>query len=197
MQKKKTMNITVYSASSGQIPPLYVDAARELGLELARRGHTLVNGAGRTGLMGAVTDACLGEGGEAVGIIPQFMVEQGWQHSGMSRLVVTPDMHTRKETMARMGDACIALPGGVGTLEELLEIITWKQLGLYLKPIVVLNAGGYYDALFSQLERAVGENFMRPQHCDIWKVAHSAAEALELAENTPWWDPSVRKFAAL
>lgn len=136
------MQITVYSASSGQVPQTYIKAAHELGRLIALGGHTLVNGAGRTGLMGACADACLANGGKAVGVIPQFMIDQGWQHTGMTRLEVTPNMHRRKELMAEMSDACIALPGGVGTLEELLEIITWKQLGLYLKPIVVLNTGG-------------------------------------------------------
>lgn len=191
------MNITVYSASSGQVPEIYVAAARELGRLIARGNHTLVNGAGRTGLMGAVTNACLAEGGRAVGIIPQFMVEQHWQHEGMTELIVTPDMHRRKERMAEMSDACIALPGGVGTLEELLEVITWKQLGLYVNPIVILNTDGYYDPLLQLLRRAVDERFMRSLHADIWRVAATPAEALELALTTPLWDKSVRKYAAL
>lgn len=191
------MNITVYSASSGQVPEIYVAAAHELGRLIARGNHTLVNGAGRTGLMGAVTDACLAEGGRAVGIIPQFMVEQHWQHEGMTELIVTPDMHRRKERMAEMSDACIALPGGVGTMEELLEVITWKQLGLYVNPIVILNTDGYYDPLLQLLRRAVDERFMRSLHADIWRVAATPAEALELALTTPLWDKSVRKYAAL
>lgn len=191
------MTITIYGASSGLVPPPCVEAAARLGQLLARAGHTLVNGAGRTGLMGAAADACLAAGGEAIGVIPQFMIDQGWQHQGMTRLVVTPDMHTRKETMAAMSDACIALPGGVGTLEELLEIITWKQLGLYLKPIVVLNTDGYFDPLLSQLQKAVDLRFMRESHKAIWRVAATPEEALHLAETTPLWDASVRKFAAL
>lgn len=191
------MKITVYSASSGLAPQQYVELASALGRELARRGHSLVNGAGRTGLMGATADACLQAGGEAIGVIPQFMIDQGWQHTGMTRLIVTPDMHNRKETMAEMSDACIALPGGVGTLEELLEIITWKQLGLYLNPIVIVNAGGYFDPLLAQLERAVEAQFMRPQHRGIWVTAQDAKEAVDLCEATPLWDSSVRKFAAL
>jgi len=191
------MNITVYSASSGQVPTPYVEAARELGTLMAQAGHTLVNGAGRTGLMGACADACLAAGGEAVGIIPQFMVDQHWEHTGMTRLHITPDMHVRKELMAKTGDACIALPGGVGTLEELLEIITWKQLGLYVKPIVVLSTNHYYDNLLAQLAKAVDEQFMRPQHGAIWSVAYTPAEAIRLCETTPLWDKSVRKFAAM
>lgn len=191
------MKITVYSASSGQVPAQYIKAAQELGRLIAKGEHTLVNGAGRTGLMGACADACLQAGGKAVGIIPQFMIDQHWQHDGMTELIVTPDMHRRKELMAQESDACIALPGGVGTLEELLEIITWKQLGLYLKPIVVLNTDGYYDPLFVQLQRAVDESFMRSQHADIWQIAHTPAEALQLTQTTPLWDKSVRKFAAM
>ena len=191
------MTITVYAASSGQAPAPFVEAARQLGQLMAEAGHVLVNGAGRTGLMAATANACLEAGGEAVGVIPQFMIEQDWQHRGMTRLIVTPDMHSRKQRMAAESDACIALPGGVGTLEELLEIITWKQLGLYLKPIIILNTNGYYDALLAQLQRAADECFMRPQHTAIWSVAATPEEAIQLALTTPLWDASVRKFAAL
>lgn len=191
------MTFTVYSASSGQVPAVYLEAARTLGRLIASGNHTLVNGAGRTGLMGACTDACLAVGGKAIGVIPQFMIDQGWQHRGMTELIITPDMHRRKELMAEKSDACIALAGGVGTLEELLEIITWKQLGLYLKPIIILNTNGYYDALLAQLQRAADECFMRPQHTAIWSVAATPEEAIQLALTTPLWDASVRKFAAL
>lgn len=191
------MNITVYAASSGQIPEIYHDAATELGTLLARRGHTLINGAGCTGLMGAAIDACMSAGGTSIGVIPQFMIEQEWQHKGMSELIVTPDMHTRKETMASRSDACIACPGGVGTLEELLEVITWKQLGLYLKPIIVLNIDGFYDPLLDLFDRCVRQRFMRPQHRDIWQVAATPGEALRLCEETPLWNSAVRKYAAL
>lgn len=191
------MNITVYAASSGQVSDCYKNAAAELGRIMAQRGHTLVNGAGCTGLMAATADALLAAGGKAIGVIPQFMIEQNWQHTGMTELIVTPDMHERKERMAQISDACIACPGGVGTLEELLEIITWKQLGLYVNPIVILNVGGYFDPLLAQLKRCVEGHFMRPQHLDCWRVASDAAEAVKLCEETPLWDTSVRRFAAL
>ena len=191
------MHITVYSASSGQVPAVYLDAAHELGRLLAERGHTLVNGAGCTGLMGATIDSCLASGGKAIGVIPEFMIEQGWQHTGMTRLEITPDMHSRKEMMAELSDACIALPGGVGPWEEVLEIITWKQLGLYLKPVIVLNINGYYDSLLTLLERASDESFMRPEHKKIWRVARTPQEAVDFCETTPLWDKSVRRFAAL
>lgn len=191
------MNITVYSASSGQVPEKYVTVARELGKLIAKEGHTLINGAGRTGLMGACTDACLVSNGKAIGVIPHFMVKQGWHHTGMTRLIITPNMHRRKDLMASMSDACIALPGGVGTLEELLEIITWKQLGIYLKPIIIINTEGFFNPLLSQLKRAIDEHFMREQHATIWHTVKTPSEALQAARSIPLWDKSIRKFAAL
>ena len=115
----------------------------------------------------------------------------------MSQLLVVEDMHERKQTMAQLSDAVIALPGGCGTLEELLEIITWKQLGIYLKPIIILNTKGYFDPLLSMLQRAVDEQFMRQQHAAIWRIASTPDEAIEMLYTTPCWDASVRKFAAL
>lgn len=139
--------ICIYCASSTQIDPVYFGHARLLGRQLAEAHIRIVNGAGNIGLMGAVSDAALEAGGEVTGVIPRFMVEQGWNHTGLTETIVVNDMHERKRTMARLSDAVIALPGGYGTLEELLEIITWKQLGLYLNPIVILNTNGYYDPL--------------------------------------------------
>lgn len=190
-------SVCVYSASSTKIADCYFRAARELGELLAHHGIRLVNGAGNLGLMRACADACLEAGGQVTGVIPRFMVEQGWQHPGLTELIETEDMHTRKQTMARLSDGVIALPGGCGTLEELLEIITWKQLGLYLNPIVVLNTEGFYNPLLEMLEHAAEEHFQRPAHLDIWKVASSPAEALDLLYSTPLWDKEVRKFAAI
>ena len=190
-------NICVYSASSTKIDPIYFEAAEELGKILAQKHINLINGAGCLGLMCRISDAALAAGGTVTGVIPRFMVEQGWQHPGLTELIETEDMHTRKQTMARLSDGVIALPGGCGTLEELLEIITWKQLGLYLNPIVVLNTEGFYNPLLKMLEHAAEEHFMRPAHLGIWKVASSPAEALDLLYSTPLWDKEVRKFAAI
>lgn len=190
-------SVCVYSASSTQVPEIYFEAARALGRALALRGIRLINGAGGIGLMRECADACLASDGKVTGVIPRFMVEQGWQHKGLTELIETEDMHSRKQAMARLSDAVIALPGGCGTMEELLEIITWKQLGLYLNPIIVLNIGGYYDPLLQMLERAADERFMRPVHLDIWKTASSVDEAIELLYTTPVWDENVRKFAAI
>lgn len=193
----KITSVCVYSASSTKIAPVYFDAARELGTLLGQRHIRLINGAGNMGLMAAVSDAALAAGGEVTGVIPRFMVEQGWHHTGLTELVEVETMHERKKTMADLSDAVIALPGGCGTLEELLEIITWKQLGLYLNPVVVLNIGGYFDPLLAMLQKAVEENFMRTQHGAIWHVAGTAREAVELVHTIPLWDASIRKFAAI
>lgn len=189
--------VCVYSASSTQIDTLYFDAAARLGTLLAERGINLINGAGRMGLMAATSDAVLAAGGEVTGVIPRFMVEQGWHHTRLTRLVEVESMHERKRLMADMSDAVIALPGGCGTLEELLEVITWKQLGLYLKPIVLLNTKNYFTPLLEMLSQAMSENFMRRQHENIWHVASTPEQAVELIHTVPLWDASVRKFAAI
>ena len=190
-------SVCVYSASSTKIDEVYFNAARQLGQLLAKRRIRLINGAGSIGLMRSVADAVLENGGEVTGVIPKFMVEQGWHHTGLSKLVEVESMHERKQLMADLSDAVIALPGGCGTLEELLEIITWKQLGLYLNPIVILNTNDFFDPLLDQLKRAIDENFMRRQHGDIWHVAATPEEAVELVYRVPVWDASIRKFAAI
>ena len=131
------------------------------------------------------------------GVIPRFMVERGWHHRNLTELRVTPDMHSRKRLMARLGDATVAMPGGCGTLEELLEVITWKQLGLYLKPVVLLNTRGYFDPLLDMFARAVDERFMGSVHAALWRVAATPAEALRLACETPFWNPDLQKFDEL
>ena len=191
------MNVCVFCASSPKIPESYFDAARQLGILLAQEGIGIINGAGNIGLMGALSDAALADGGKVTGVIPHFMVDQGWNHTGLSRLIEVKDMHERKQTMARLSDAVIALPGGCGTLEELLEIITWKQLGLYLNPIVILNINRYFDPLLEMLHKAVEENFMREKHAEMWSVTDSPAEAVRIIQTLTEWDTSIRRFAAL
>ena len=190
-------SVCVYCASSTQIDDKYFRAAEELGHLIAGHGLTLITGAGKLGLMNTIENAALEAGGKVTGVIPTFMVREGWHHEGLTELIETPSMHERKQTMANLSDGVVALPGGCGTMEELLEIITWKQLGLYLNPIVILNIDGFYDSLLEQLKRALDDNFMRAIHADIWKVATTPAEAVELLMTTPVWDKSVRKFAAI
>ncbi len=190
-------SVAVYCASSTKIKEVYYEAARELGKGLALRGVTQVNGAGNMGLMQAASDAALQAGGKVIGVIPSFMIEQNWHHTGLTQLIETEDMESRKQTINDMTDAAIVLPGGCGTLDELFEIVTLKQLGVYLKPIVILNVDGYYDYLLRHMERAMKENFMRSEHRDIWKVATTAEEAIDLVFNTPLIDESVRRFAKI
>ena len=190
-------SVCVYSASSTKIASVYFEAAEKLGSLLAKQHIRLINGAGSIGLMRSVADAVLENGGEVTGVIPHFMVEQNWHHTGLTELIEVTSMHERKQKMANLSDGIIALPGGCGTLEELLEIITWKQLGLYLNPIIILNVNGFFDPLLEMLERAIEENFMRRQNGDIWKVARTPEEAVELLQTTPVWDASIRKFAAI
>lgn len=190
-------NVCVYSASGTKMAKVYFDAAEELGRLLAEKKVNLINGAGCIGLMAAASDAALAAGGTVTGVIPRFMVERGWHHTGLTRLIETETMHERKRTMAELSDGVIALPGGCGTLEELLEIITWKQLGLYANPIIILNVNGFYNPLLEMLQRAADENFMRKEHVAIWKVASTAGEAMDLLYTTPVWSKEIRKFAAI
>lgn len=189
--------ICVYCASSSKVDACYSEAAYALGALLGKEGIALITGGGCQGLMRSIEDGALDKGGYAIGVIPRFMVEQGWHYTGLSELVVTESMHERKQIMAEMADAVIALPGGCGTMEELCEIITWKQLGLFYGPVIILNINGYYNNLIAQLEQAVEEHFMGQIHSNIWQVATTPAEALQIAKETPLWNCEVRKYAAL
>lgn len=189
--------VAVYAASSSQVSSEYIDAAAELGRTLAAEGIEIVYGAGKVGLMGTLADAALDAGGKVTGVIPQFMVDNGWCREKLTNLIVTPDMHTRKEKIVSLADATIALPGGVGTLEELMEIITWKQLGLYADPIVILNTQGYFNPLKEMLERAVEEKFMREIHRNLWSIADTPRQAADLIRNTPQWDTAISKMAQM
>ena len=190
-------SVCVYCASSTKIPAIYFEVANELGRLLGELQLNVVNGAGNIGLMRAVSDATLAAGGTVTGVIPHFMVEQNWYHKGLTQLIEVETMHERKQKMANLSDACIALPGGCGTLEELLEVITWKQLGLYVNPIAILNVNHYYDPLLQLFEQAIQEQFMRPQHQRLWAVAETAKEAVQLIYSEPLWDPTLRKIAAI
>ena len=190
-------NVCVYCASSTQIDPIYFDCASKLGHLLAERNINLINGAGKTGLMGASSDAALKAGGTVTGVIPQFMVENGWHHHQLTQLVITETMHERKHLMAKMSDGVIALPGGCGTMEELMEIITWKQLGLFLKPIIILNIDGFYDPLLCMFQKAIDTHFMRPEHGAIWQVAQTPEEAIDMLYNIPHWNKDIQKIASI
>jgi uncharacterized protein (TIGR00730 family) len=179
-QKKKIKTVTVYASSCSRIPEVYFEAARELGNLMAQHRISCINGGGNKGLMAAVTDAVIGGGGSVSGIIPQFMVDRDWLHPSLTETVVTSGMHPRKQLMAEKSDACIALPGGVGTLDELMEIIAWKQLGLYPHPIIILNINDYYNDLLALLKRAQKEKFLAESPALLWSVASTAKDALDI-----------------
>ncbi|MDE6351916.1 MAG: TIGR00730 family Rossman fold protein [Muribaculaceae bacterium] len=173
-------SIVVYCASSSKIDEAFLASARELGSIMAQKGVTLIDGGGKTGLMGAVNDGCIEEGGTAIGIIPRFMDDRGWAHPGLSRKIVADDMHNRKKTMADMADGAIALPGGVGTFEELLEIITWRKLNLFHGNVVIFNDKGYYDPLLEMLDKAARLGFTKPGE-KLFEVADTVEDALQKA----------------
>lgn len=177
MDKK---GIVVYCASSADIDEKYFAMARELGALIARAGVPVINGGGARGLMGAVSDGALVAGGEVIGVIPRFMVDKGFCHPSLTKTIITADMHERKRTMAELSMGAIALPGGVGTFEELMEILTWQKLSLYHGPVVILNQDGYYDPLLQMLERAKALHFSAPDEGAKRFVATTAQEAAEI-----------------
>jgi hypothetical protein len=189
--------VCVYCASSKTSHPEFREAARRLGEVLAGERLTIVYGGGAVGSMGALADGALAAGGRVIGILPQFMSDLEWGHKGLSELKLVEDMRTRKHTMLTLSSAAIALPGGSGTLEELLEAITLKRLGLYLNPIVMVNTRGFFTPLLHVLERAVNEHFMDPRHLLMWQVVESADEVPQALRSAPGWSADARAFAAV
>ncbi len=184
MKEKMRGNVCVFCASSARIDSRYLEAARELGQLLAQQGWRCVNGGGAVGLMGAVTDGALDASGQVTGVIPKFMVDNGWCYDRLEDVVITADMHQRKHMMSEMADAVIAMPGGVGTLEELLETLTWRQLGLVKVPVIILNTMGYFDPLLAMLRHAIDEGFMKTSHAQLWQVATTPGEAIALLNSS-------------
>ncbi|MBP1627751.1 MAG: decarboxylase family protein [Holophagaceae bacterium] len=191
-----TLNsLCIYCGSSTGRNPRFMTAAMELGRDLALSGITLVYGGAKVGLMGAVADGALSEGGRVIGVIPQGLVEKEVAHQGLSELQVVDSMHERKARMAELSDGFIALPGGLGTFEELFEVWTWDQLGLHAKPLGLLNVADYYNPLLAFLDHATAEGFVRPRNRDTLIVAGSASELLARMQaahpkgSLPWLSP--------
>jgi len=185
-------SICVYCGASTGRGEAYVAAARAMGTALARRGLRLVYGGASVGLMGAVADAALAAGGEGVGVIPESLMKKELAHPGLTELVVTRSMHERKTVMADRADGFVALPGGIGTLEELFEIWTWAQLGFHRKPCGVLNVAGYYDRLLGFLDHARGEGLLAPSVRDVLQVADDADVLLD--RFAAWQPPHVDRW---
>lgn len=163
--------VTVFCGSSGSVDAKYVAAAAELGEKLAARSWRLVYGGGGVGLMGVIARAALGRGGQVTGVIPKALLDLGVGETSVSELVVTEGLRDRKAIMDARGDAFVALPGGLGTLEEILEVMTLKQLGYHAKAIAVLDLDGYFDPLWTQFQRGIDEGFIKPEYLDLWYPA--------------------------
>lgn len=171
--------ICVFCGAQQGTRAAYAEAARRTGEAIARRGWRLVYGGGGIGMMGVVADAALAAGGEVVGVIPEKLMRKEIAHQGVTEMHVTTSMHERKATMAELSDAFVALPGGLGTLEELFETWTWGQIGYHDKPLGLLEVDGYFDGLLQWLQRAVDEGFVRQVHRDLLRVAAEPDELLD------------------
>lgn len=188
--------IAVYCSASDSVPEIYRSEAYRLGVLIGEAHLELIYGDGGIGLMAQVADGVLSTGGTATGVIPQFMVDRGWHNPKSTHRVVTTTMHERKAYIAKMADAMVALPGGIGTFEELIECLTWKQLGLHGKPVIIVNTNGYYDYLLAALDRMVSEHFMQPLHRDsMFQVVKSADEVLPALAHAPVWTQAMRDKA--
>jgi len=183
--KTEIRSLCVYCGSSGRGRDSHHEAARRLGRLMAEAGVRLVYGGGRIGMMGLIADAVLEAGGEVVGIIPRFLDQVEVGHSGVTRMIVTDNMHERKERMAELADAFVILPGGLGTLDETFEILTWKQLQLHDKPVVIADIDGYWQPLVDLVDRMIEENYARPEHRALFRVVGSVDEVLPALEEMP------------
>ncbi|HXN85492.1 MAG TPA: TIGR00730 family Rossman fold protein [Candidatus Binataceae bacterium] len=189
--------VCVYCASSRQCDQVYHDAASRFGSILARNKITLVYGGGKSGSMGALADGALAEGGRVVGVLPRFMDDVEWGHTRLSELILVNDMHERKRLMIKEVDAVIAMAGGCGTWEELFEAMSWKRLGLYAGPIVIVNTQDYYAPMLEMLDRSIEYRFMDKRHRKMWMVVREPEQVLEAIANSPPWSAQNRSFAAL
>jgi len=189
--------VCVYCASSTSAHPAYRELAAELGRGLAAAGRTTIYGGSRHGSMGALADGALAAGGRVIGVMPEFLQALEIAHDRLSELHIVGDLRERKHWMLCRASAVIALPGGTGTLEELLEALTLKRLGIFPGPIVICNQRGFYDPLIALLEAAVDERFMAQRHRAMWQVAESAAQSILAIDSAPAWPDDALSFAAL
>lgn len=187
--------VCVYCSSSDRVPAMYLDAAAHLGRTLAEAGISIVYGGSSLGSMGRMATAALEAGGKVTGILPRFMDELEWGNRALTELRIVDDMHERKRLMLELSDAVVALPGGCGTLEELFEAITWKRLGLYFGPVLLVNVNGFYDPCIEVLERSVAEGFMNEQHRGMWSVTAGPEQVVEALRSAPRWSREARSFA--
>jgi len=171
--------LCVYCGSSPGLGEQYLLAARQLGRAMVDQKIDLVYGGADIGVMGAIADSVLQHGGQVTGVIPKALFHKEVAHQGLTRLEVVADMHERKAMMAELADGFITLPGGLGTLEELFEVLTWSQLGFHAKPIGLLNIDHYYDSLLNFIDHSITQGFVKPIHRELYSVSHSASALLE------------------
>jgi uncharacterized protein (TIGR00730 family) len=186
--------LCVFCGSSPKVDPVYLKAAKELGNHLASANISVNYGCGAFGLMGALADGVLENKGKITGIIPSFMVEYGWSYPKITETIVTHDMRERKKLLIANVDAVVALPGGIGTLEEIMEVITLKQLGQFSKPIMLLNTNNFYNHLTAFLEEMIRQQFMNDYHRDLWTVVDKPENMISAIENDKGWDPKLNKY---
>lgn len=172
------MNICVFCGSATGTNPVYTEAARELGILFAKSAHTLVYGGGNIGLMGVLADTVIDHAGEVIGVIPDFLLQREVGHRGVTRLEVVESMHLRKKRMADLAHAFIAMPGGWGTLDELAEILTWRQLGLISQPIGLLNINNFFDPLITQMRSMVDQGFLKEDNLNLLQIESTAEKLL-------------------
>jgi len=189
------MKICVYCASSATVDKSYFNATERLAKELLKENIEVVFGGGAVGLMGKLADMIIAGGGRIKGIMPKFMNEVEWAHKGVSDFELTDTMHERKAKFLEGIDGVVALPGGTGTLEELLEAITLKRLGQFTKPIIILNTNGYYEPLRQMLEKSVRENFMHPRHLEMWTFVDEPEGVIPALRASASWDKDAIDFA--
>jgi len=191
------MIVCIFASSSSRIGNQYTVSASELGSLLAKEGIDVVYGGGGIGLMGAIADSVLHNGGKITGVIPSFMKDEGWDHPGVKDMIVTSDMSERKKKMFELADAVVALPGGVGTLEELTEAITLKQLGLFKGPIIMLNTHNFYAPFMIFIDQMITGHFLRFEHKGMWEIAETPVEVMEHLANNKSWIHDPRSIAKI
>lgn len=187
------MKICVFCASSGKIAPVFFEAAETLAREAALAGHTIVCGGGSVGLMGKLVDTVRLCGGRIVGVMPRFMRQVEWQHEGLDELILVDTMHQRKALLIEQADAVVALPGGCGTLEELMEVITLKRLGQFSKPVVIVNTAGFYNHLLALFDEMIAQRFLSPEHQKAWAIVERPEDLWQaIAQSAPWSADAIR-----
>ena len=187
--------ITVFCASSRKAANSFFTETEEIAKILVKNNITTIYGGGAAGLMGKLADTIISNGGEIIGVIPHFMKKVEWDHKGVDRMITVQDMHERKKILIEDTDAVLALAGGTGTIEELFEVITLKRLGIFTKPIIILNTNNYYAPLIQMLENSIKEKFLNEIHRKMWTIIEKPDELISAIRNAPLWDETSRNFA--